>query len=94
MTMPKRVWIESHTIGEMYDGTGEVYVSGPPTSGELEAGQYIRADIAEELARALGRVKALNMTESDDNGQQWASSDLIDQEVMFALARYNATKGD
>lgn len=65
MTMPDRVWIESHTSGEMYDGTGEVYVSGPPKSGEIETGKYIRADIAEELARAASKVTRSYRDETD-----------------------------
>lgn len=96
MTMPSKIWAweggkfwegESHKLWSMSD-------AGPDMDGAFGGEGYIRADLAEELARALETVKTLNMTAPDDNGQQWAISDLIDQEVMFALARFNETKGE
>ena len=37
------------------------------------------------LDGALNNIRELNMTNADENGQQWAHSDLIEQEIVAAL---------
>jgi hypothetical protein len=38
------------------------------------------------LEAALLSIRELNMTAEDENGLQWANSDLIEQEIVAALA--------
>ena len=38
------------------------------------------------LEEALNNIRELNMTGEDENGLKWAHSDLIEQEIVFALA--------
>ena len=34
---------------------------------------------------ALGKIRELNMTGTDEDGHRWAHSDLIEQEIVCAL---------
>lgn len=56
----------------------------------IAADEKSRADAAEaevkRLREALGNIRELNLTAEDENGHQWANSDLIEQEIVFALA--------
>lgn len=38
------------------------------------------------LEEALRNIRELNATGVDENGHRWANSDLIEQEIVFALA--------
>lgn len=50
-----------------------------------------RATTAEALVQsmreALANIRELNFSGADENGNQWANSDLIDQEITAALSR-------
>lgn len=46
------------------------------------------------LTEALTNIRELNMTGADENGQRWAHSDLIEQEIIFALAAVQAPADD
>jgi hypothetical protein len=37
------------------------------------------------MKRALEAIRELNMMQPDENGQRWANSDLIEQEIVAAL---------
>jgi hypothetical protein len=41
------------------------------------------------LIKALENIRELNMTGEDEHGQRWAHSDLIEQEIVFALIDNN-----
>lgn len=42
------------------------------------------------LEMALKNIRDLNLTAEDENGHKWANSDLIEQEIVFALAQIGA----
>lgn len=42
------------------------------------------------LERALQNIRELNQTAVDENGHRWARSDLIEQEIVFALGASDA----
>jgi len=44
------------------------------------------ADYVAGLEAALDNIRELNMTAEDQDGNKWSNSDLIEQEVVFALA--------
>ena len=43
-------------------------------------------DRIKALEDALRNIRELNETGADENGHRWANSDLIEQEIVFALA--------
>jgi hypothetical protein len=45
------------------------------------------------IRAALRNIRNLNMTAVDENGHRWANSDLIEQEVMSALALLDSPQG-
>lgn len=44
---------------------------------------------ATAMQRALQNIRELNMTQPDENGHRWSNSDLIEQEIVAALAASN-----
>jgi hypothetical protein len=58
----------------------------PPTLAEAMTVPEVRA-----MVEALGNIREMNMTGEDENGHRWAHSDLIEQEIVAALARLKGT---
>jgi hypothetical protein len=49
----------------------------------------VKDGLEAKLAKALGvlrNIRELNITAEDENGHQWANSDLIEQEIVAVLA--------
>lgn len=42
-------------------------------------------DVAQAVRGALLNIRELNMSGEDENGQRWANSDLIEQEIVAAI---------
>lgn len=77
MTMPSEIWVDNYNWEPITEGWNKGNETRDP---DLFRTQYIRADIAEELARAL------------DMAQIWLSVDgrFDMQGINAALTRYNA----
>lgn len=43
--------------------------------------------LVQSMREALENIRELNFSGADENGKQWANSDLIDQEITAALSR-------
>ena len=63
-------------MSDIYRMTDALLVKGFGLRGGAEAG----------LREALLNIRELNMTATDEDGRRWAQSDLIEQEIVAALA--------
>lgn len=69
-------------IKELVEENKELTLQLLATSGQA-------ADALDKLAKAkerLRNIRELSMTAEDENGHEWANSDLIEQEIVAALA--------
>jgi len=69
-------------IEQLEESNKELTLQLLATSGQA-------ADALDKLAKAVERlrnIRELNMTAEDENGHQWANSDLIEQEIVTVLA--------
>lgn len=78
MTMPSKIWAEPD-VNPVMGGSG-IWAVDPDECGDMSLA-YIRADIAEDLARALEAM-----------GNIYESSDpfYVEQHAMDVLARFRA----
>jgi hypothetical protein len=78
--------IDAHRIADLIDAVEE---RNKELTLQLLAAHGQAADALDKLAEAMGslrNIRELNMTAEDENGHQWANSDLIEQEIVAALA--------
>jgi hypothetical protein len=83
------------------DGTGSMHVCSKGDAGFIP---YLPNDLLPTLAaalelpevkalvEALERIYELNYENADENGHRWHNSDLIAQEVSFAIAQIKEPK--
>lgn len=73
--MPVRIWANE----DGWNPSDQSKWDGPSV-------EYVRAGLVARLVDALNNIQELNMTAADEMGRKYANSDLIEQEIVFALA--------